>query len=216
MLKFLFRKQRQIEALIYEYLDNLSLTQKNFAEALDKLIAKASESDFDFLIDQTHKFESKADDIREEIKSLMYSKALLPESRGDIMELLEAIDEIPRRFELILHMIQLQKLVIPDFIVPDIKELIKISLESCDLMIKEIKVLFKKDNGLSGLIAAIDGNESLCDHIERHLITHIFTSDLDPFHKLQLKEIIIYMGDISDQADRVSKQVNIIRMKRQV
>lgn len=132
------------------------------------------------------------------------------------MRLLEAIDEIPRYIELILHMIQTQKLVSPDFIILDIKELIRLSLESCDLMVKQIDALLKKREGVRALLSAIDQNESHCDHIERRIIINIFDSDLDPFQKLQLKEMIVYMGEISDQADRVSKRVNIMTMKRRV
>ena len=216
MLKFLFKKQLQIESLIYDYLDNLKMTEQNFHEALNSCLKNGVCGDFDFLIKQTHKFESKADDIREEIKAVMYGKALIPESRGDIMGLLESIDEIPRILELILHMIETQKLVIPDFIVSDIKELIKISLDSCALLFKEVSVLFKKIEGLRALVSTIDHNESHCDHIERRIITKVFDSDIDPFQKLQLKEMIIHMGEISDQADRVSKRINIISMKRRV
>lgn len=216
MLKFLFKKQLQIESLIYDYLDNLKMTTQHFSEALNSCLKNGLCGDFDFLIKQTHKFESKADDIREEIKAVMYGKALIPESRGDIMGLLESIDEIPRILELILHMIETQKLVIPDFIVSDIQELIKISLDSCALLFKEISVLFKKIEGLRALVSTIDHNESHCDHIERRIITKVFDSDIDPFQKLQLKEMIIHMGEISDQADRVSKRINIISMKRRV
>ena len=216
MLKMFSKKQRQIESLIYSYLDNLKITEKRFTEALNTCLKEGVSSDFDFLAEQTHKFESKADDIREEIKALMYGKALIPESRGDIMGLLESIDEIPRIFELLLHMIETQKLVIPGFIVSDIKELIEISLESCDLLFKQVSALFKKSEELRSLVSTIDHNESHCDHIERRVITKIFDSDIDPFQKLQLKELIVNMGEISDQADRVSKRVNIISMKRHV
>ena len=48
------------------------------------------------------------------------------------------------------------------------------------------------------------------------IITKLFDSDLEPFLKLQLKEMVIVMGEISDQADRVSKRVNIMTMKRRV
>jgi len=216
MLKMFFKKQQQIESLIYSYLDNLKMTEKRFTEALNTYLKEDVCGDFDFLTEQTHKFESKADDIREEIKALMYGKALIPESRGDIMGLLESIDEIPRILEVLLYMIETQKLVIPGFIVSDIKELIEISLESCDLLFKQVEALFKKSEELKALVSRIDHNESHCDHIERRIITKIFDSDIDPFQKLQLKEMIIYMGEISDQADRVSKRVNIISMKRHV
>lgn len=47
-------------------------------------------------------------------------------------------------------------------------------------------------------------------------MTQVFDSSLDPIHKIQLKELIIAMGEISDQADRVSKRVNIMVLKRRV
>ena len=216
MLSFLFKKQQHLEALIYSYLENLEIVQSNFAKGLDLCLNAGSCEDFSFLTNQTHKFESKADDIREEINQLMYSKALIPESRGDIMVLLEAIDEIPRYFELILNMLETQKLVIPDFLIPDTLELLRISLESCSLMIKQVDVMLKKKGGVRALLATIDQNESHCDHIERRMITRIFDSEVDPFQKLQLKELVVVLGEISDQADRVSKRINIITMKRQV
>lgn len=216
MLKIFFKKQLQIESLIYDYLDNLKMSMQHFSEALNACLKDGVSSDFDFLTKQTHKFESKADDIREEIKALMYGKALIPESRGDIMGLLESMDQIPRILELILHMIETQKLAIPDFIVMDIKELVEISLDSCDLLLKQVSSLFKKNEDLENLVTTVDHNESHCDHIERRIITKVFDSDIDPFQKLQLKDMIIQMGEISDQADRVSKRINIISMKRRV
>jgi predicted phosphate transport protein (TIGR00153 family) len=216
VLKIFFKKQLQIESLIYDYLDNLKMSMQHFSEALNACLKDGVSSDFDFLTKQTHKFESKADDIREEIKALMYGKALIPESRGDIMGLLESMDQIPRILELILHMIETQKLAIPDFIVMDIKELVEISLDSCDLLLKQVSSLFKKNEDLENLVTTVDHNESHCDHIERRIITKVFDSDIDPFQKLQLKDMIIQMGEISDQADRVSKRINIISMKRRV
>ena len=216
MLTFLFKKERQLEALIYSYLENLGMTQKHFLKAIATCLNDGVCDNFSFLIEQTHKFESRADDLRLEVNELMYSRTLIPESREDIMALLEKVDEIPRSFELILNLIRMQKLHIPEFLNLDIDELIRVSIESCDLMTKQIDVFLKKKEGIRALMATIDENENHCDHIERRLITRLFESDLDSFLKLQLKEVIIAMGEISDQADRVSKQVNILAMKRRV
>lgn len=216
MFRFLFKKEQQVQQLIYQYLDNLKMAQDNFLKAMNVYFQKGCCKDFDFLIEQTHKVESKADDTRYEIETVMYAKALIPESRGDILGLLEAVDRIPGLFELILYMIQTQRLRTPDFLVLDIRELIRVSLECCDLLIKEVEVLFKKSGDIRSLVSDIDNNESLCDHIERRIITRIFDSDVDPFQKLQLKEMVIQLGEISDQADRVSRRVYIISTKRRV
>jgi len=216
MFQFLFKKEQQVEQLIYQYLDNLKMAQDNFLTAMNVYFEKGFCEDFDFLIEQTHKVESKADDTRYEIETMMYAKALIPESRGDILGLLEAIDQIPGLFELILYMIQTQRLSTPDFLVPDMKELIRVSLECCDLLIKEVEALFRKSGDIRSLVSTIDNNESHCDHIERRIITRIFDSDLEPFQKLQLKDMVIQLGEISDQTDRVSRRVHIISTKRRV
>jgi hypothetical protein len=167
-------------------------------------------------MDQTHRFESRADDLRDEINELMYSRALIPESREDVMALLERVDEIPRSFEHVLNIILTEKIALPDFLVLDVQELIRISIESCDLMAKQIDVMIKKREGIRTLMSTIDQNESHCDHIERRIIVKLFESDLEPFIKIQLKELVIVLGEISDQVDRVSKRVNIMAMKRRV
>jgi uncharacterized protein len=216
MFKFLFKKEQQLESLISQYLENLSRTQEHFVKAMDTCLDEGLCGEFAFLIEQTHKFESKADEIRDEINYLMYSRALIPESREDIMSLIEQVEVIPRIFELILHLIRAQKLKIPDIIMLDVKDLIRISVESCELMIKQIDLMLKNRQGIRALVSTIDHNESHCDHIERSLMLKVFESDMDLVHKLQLKELIIAMGEVSDQADRVSKRVNILTLKRRV
>jgi predicted phosphate transport protein (TIGR00153 family) len=146
----------------------------------------------------------------------MYSKVLIPESRGDILRLLESIDLIPTHFETVLFMIQGQKLKVPNFITPDLRELMRSSLECCDLVTRQVEAYFKKTENIKPLVSTIDSLESRCDHIEREIVRKIFASDLDPFEKLQLKELVVQMGEISDQADRVSRSVYIINIKRRV
>ena len=216
MFKFLFKKEQQLESLITQYLENLTRTQEHFVKAMDTCLDEGLCGEFAFLIEQTHKFESKADEIKEEVNVLMYSRALIPESREDIMNLIEQVEIIPRIFELVLHLIRAQKIKLPEFIKLDVKDLIRISVESCELMIKQIDLMMKNRQGIRALMATIDRNESHCDHIERSLMIKVFDSDLDKVDQLQLKELIIALGEISDQADRVSKRVNIITLKRRV
>jgi len=216
MFKFLFKKEQQLESLITQYLENLTRTQEHFVKAMDTCLDQGLCGEFAFLIEQTHKFESKADEIKEDINVLMYSRALIPESREDIMNLLEQVECIPRIFELILHLIRSQKLKLPEFIMLDVKDLIRISVESCDLMVKQIDLMLNNRQGIRALMSTIDHNESHCDHIERSLMIKVFESNIDRIDKLQLKELIIAMGEISDQADRISKRVNILNLKRRV
>ena len=216
MLDWFFKKERQVETLIYSYLENLGIIQEQFLKAMDVCLKEGVCDNFVFLVENAHKYESKADDIRDEVNLLMYGRALIPESREDIMGLLEEIDGIPRHLEQVLNLIRTQKLTVPEFLILDVRELLRVSIESCDLLIKQVGVMLRKEAGIRTLMSTIDHNESHCDHIERRIIIKIFDSNLDPFIKLQLKEMALIMGDISDQADRVSKRINIITLKRRV
>lgn len=217
MFGFLFKKKHRIEKLLYAYLDNFQLTQQSFTDALHSCILSPTQcKDFDFKIRQTHKFESKADDICEEINNLMYSKALIPESREDIMRLLEAFDKIPALFERILFATRSQGITIPEFLRLDLTELFRISLECCDLVVRQAEALLNNSEGIRSLMTTIDTNESHCDHFERRIVTKIFESDLEPYSQIQLKDLVIHIGDISDEADRVAKRINIISLKRRV
>ncbi len=217
MFKFLFKKEKQVETRIFAYLEIFEEIQANFLKSLQACLLNGSMcEDFDFHIKQTHKFESRADDIRDEINDLMYGKALIPDSRGDVMEIIASFDMIPQLFEEILYLLQTQKLDVPSFLLKDLRDLVRISLECCDLVVQQATLFFKKAEGLRAVSNTIDKNESHCDHIERRLLTKLFDSDTDPFQKLQAKELITELGKISDRADRLAKLINIVRLKRRV
>ncbi|MBU0972645.1 MAG: DUF47 family protein [Proteobacteria bacterium] len=216
MFRFFFKKDNRVEELIFDYLETFQLIQENFSNALVSCIKRQRCEKFDFLMEQTHKCESRADDIMDEVNNLMFGKALIPDFRGDIMNLLISLDKIPHFLERALFMIRYQGLVIPEAFAQDLQELIRISIESCDLVSKQVTLFLKNKAGTRALMSTIDTNESHCDHIERRIISNLFKSDLDPFFKLQFKELVINIGDISDQADRVSKLVNILTLKRRV
>jgi len=217
MFRFLFKKEQQVEILIFAYLEIFPEIQKNFLKALRACLLDGTKcEDFDFYIKQTHKFESRADDIQDEINDLMYGKALIPDARGDIMEIIASFDMIPQLFEEILYLLQTQRLEVPSFLLEDLQDLVRISLECCDLVVEQAKLFLKKAQGIRAVSNTIDKNESHCDNIERRLLTKLFDSDADPFQKLQVKELITELGKISDRADRLTKLINIVHLKRRV
>ena len=217
MFKFLFKKQHKLENLIFEYLDTLQNSRNSFDDAMRSCVLNGVMcADFDFHIQQTHKYESRADDIREEIVGLMYGKALIPESRGDILGLLATLDLIPESFEHILYDIQTQQLVIPEPLLAELEEMLGISLECCDFLFEQTRALFDKRGGIRDLAHQIDHHESHCDHIARRLLSKLFASQTDPFLKLQIKALVEKIEEISDRTDDAAKRIMIISMKRRV
>ncbi|MGD9330066.1 MAG: DUF47 family protein [Desulfobacterales bacterium] len=217
MFQFLFKKQHKVEALIFRYLEALQHSRNSFDDAMRSCVLNGVMcADFDFHIQQTHKHESRADDIREEIVGLMYGKAMIPESRGDILGLLAALDLIPECFEHILYDIQTQQLVIPEPFLAELEEMLAISLECCDFLFEQTQALFDQSSDIRQLARQIDSHESHCDHIARRLLSRLFASQAEPLLKLQIKALLEKIEDISNRADDVAKRIMIISMKRRV
>ena len=65
-------------------------------------------------------------------------------------------------------------------------------------------------------IGNIDELESEADKIEADLIEKIFSSDMDGFEKIMLRDFIKRIAQISDRAENVGDRIRIIVAKRSI
>lgn len=217
MFQFLFKKQIALEGLLNEYLHAVETAQESFFHAMETYFETGKCCpDFEFLVGETHKAESKGDDIQERITGLLLKKALIPEFRGDILTLLESMDEVPDQFDRVLYNILVQKILLQDAIKIDLKDLVTVSMEVCTLMVSSVHNLFEQKDETGKILTKADRLESQGDYIERRIISRIFESDWDPLQKILLRDLTSTLGDIADHAVHVCRQVNLITIKRRV
>jgi predicted phosphate transport protein (TIGR00153 family) len=214
---FLVRKQRHIEALVTEYLDKWAECLQEFRKGMDVYLEKGPGEDLAFAVEQTHRRESMADDLRHTIEFLMYSKALLPESRGDIMGFLEGIDRVINRAETAVYIVLNEGVELPPALVGEFRNLLTKTMQSTDLLLEAARKTFVNNPEIPSLVRAIDQKESECDRIERDLIRKVFGSvDTPDLQKILVRDLILKIGDISDQAQRVVNGIHIMSIKRRV
>lgn len=217
MFRFLFKKQRQVEALIGEYVDSLEIAQEMFLQAMETYLQTGTCSPtFEVLSLETHKAESRTDDIQEKIVRLLHEKALVPDLRGDILKLLETVDEIPDQFDRIVSSLCNERILLPEPLILDFKELLALSLEACTLMMQSVRSTLGRGERAARLLFRTDQLESQGDQIEKRIVIRIFESDWDPLQKILMRDLTQKMGDIADSAVQVCRQVNLIVTKRRV
>ena len=90
---FGWRKENIVTKMIEEYLQECEECQGLFRNSFQTYMEKSLCQEFNTLVSNTSAAESSCDDIRRKIEASMYEKALIPESRGDILRLLENIVE---------------------------------------------------------------------------------------------------------------------------
>ena len=213
---FLFKNQRHIENKFYEYMDAWKECTEAFKKGINIYLESGITEQFEYWTERTHKNESHADDLRRNLEFELYSKALLPESRGDILGLVEAIDKVINKVESVLFQILLERIELPQLMKPKLERIYNITFDCNELVYEASKSIFKNLEKIIPLSKEIDEKESECDHAERDALKTLYDSDL-PWHvKLQLKNLIIESGNITDRAESVSDRLVIFSVKRRV
>ena len=213
---FIFKKNQKLMDRLEEYLNVAQEAIDEFVIAFKHVLKKGIDEHFEVLAKQTHSKESNADDIRRGIEHEMYAKSLLPESRRDLLEIIEQLDRLPNRGESILNMFLTQQTPLLDVIKPDMTELIELSNETVKYTIEATRDCFYNTGKMKELSRLIDNNESIGDRLERKMIKTIFSTDIDTGGKLIQKEFILEVGAICDLCERVKDKLVITSIKRSI
>ena len=210
------RKQRRLQELIARYNEQVRLCLEEFQTAV---VAYCEGHDRERLAEDSvrvRRAESLADDIRREIEVLMYSKALFPESRGDILGLLETMDKVPNQAEAAVRMVLNQYLVVPDELVPSVREMVQISRHCIDEMVGAVDSLFTNSLNANAYVGKVDQLESDVDHIEEQLIRTIFSGNAEGWMKILLRDFVRKVASISDRAENTTDRIRIMVAKRSI
>ena len=212
---FFWKKERQIEREIEEYLQETEQCLSTFGQACEVYFQEGLSGPFEQLVRRTHDFERRADEKRREIETTMYDKALIPESRGDILGMLEALDLVPNKGESVLYQIWTQRMIVPDQFAGQIKELIQTNIASYGMLCRTMRHLFGDAKRVAEGTGLVREKERRSDAVEQNLIRAIFESDQDKADKILLKELVLEIGSISDLAENAADRLRIVAVKRQ-
>ena len=209
-------KQKEIQSRISEYcrsvlecLEAFQTSVKQYCERPDRQAARLAYTEI-------HKAESKADDIRDEIEVAMYSKSLFPESRGDILGLLESMDKVPNQAEATVCMLWNQNVAIPPEHFALVLQLVDLSCRAGEAMVDAAEKLFSDFTNAAVAVGKIDELESEADRIEAELIEKIFSDPVDSIATILLRDFVKHIAAISDRAENAGDRIRIIVAKRTI
>lgn len=214
--RFFTKKKNKIHRMVERYLLKIDESINLFNETVEIYFRQGFSEKFREMIQSTHLEESTADDIRREIEVSFYEKSLIPESRADIMELLESTDRVLNKAQSVLYQIETQGMQIPAVMKEDFLRLIRNNISAYRSAIEGFNALFTDIKRVREMVEEVDRKESSSDRQERDLIRKIFASGCDKFEKILLKELVIEIGRISDLSEEVTDILNIVAVKRMI
>ncbi len=213
---FLFKKNMLIKRKIEDYLSMVNETLDKYEEGMRYYLQNHIDDHFHTLVEQTHGCESKADDLRREIESELFEKSLLPEIREDIMFLIEHMDKIPNKCEKILRRIYTHNIRLPEELNGKVLELVRLGVETCRCLKGAVLDVLETCEDIKNISRRIDSDESVADKIEQELIYTLFRKDYDPVERLIYRDIILWISGLVDRAERITDQLTIFAIKREV
>ena len=214
----LFSKGKKAYELISEHLDAVLSCYDLFTQAIAKTLVTGPGPEAEALALQVDKMESKADEARHKIIKSFLEGALLPESRREVLKLIELTDEIANKSESNIRQIALQQIVFPAEIKDNILRISDKTKDQLAILRKVIESLFSNFESQVNHDELIKINtlESEIDQYEESAIKLIYNSKLELAEKYQLRDIISDMADISDIVEDISDMIEIIMVLRKV
>jgi predicted phosphate transport protein (TIGR00153 family) len=214
MQRLFFSKKHQLIEMINSYLQKASECVDIFLEAFQIYLKDQDCQVFQQLVDQINQVEAEADELRRRIEITLYEKALIPESRGDILGVLESVDKIPNKAQSVILQIDTECLFIPEQFKEDFLQLARINSQTMEDITQAVLAVFDNIKQVRKFTIEIGIKERASDTIERRLIRKVFQSAAPLGEKILLKELIIEMGNISDRAEDAGDRLTIIAAKR--
>jgi predicted phosphate transport protein (TIGR00153 family) len=210
----ILRRKIGIESEVDLFLDQVSEAGLLCKNGMDAYLRGNMEA-FTQAMTSIRNTEHKGDGLRRSIEQDLYKKTLIPESRGDVMELLEDMDALLDRFTGLIWQFEIERPDICQCFHDDFRELLLYSIEAVEADVRSCRAFFKDINSVADHIHKVVFFEKESDKVSTRLQRAIFgREDLRLSHKMHLRFFVKMVDRIADEAEDVSDRLNIYVIKR--
>ena len=210
----LFRRSRALESEIEEFLVMLSESSLMFKTAIKMYLADGYTLNFEQKLQDVNKMESDADYLRRAIETQLYAQTLIPESRGDVLGLIENLDQLLNLFESSLWAFSIEQPDIPEEFHNDFDALTDMAVQSVETLVLASRAFFRNIDAVSDHNHKVMFYEKEADKVSTKLKKAIFSSELDLSRKSQLRNFVEHIDNVPDWAEDVADRLAIYSIKR--
>lgn len=210
----ILKRKIGIEKEVDEFLDRVSEAGLLCKQGMDAYL-KGDMEVYATYLKSIRDIEHKGDALRRSLEKDLYEKTLIPESRGDVMELLEDMDALLDRYTGLIWQFDIEHPDICAEFHEDFRELLSHSVESVEADVRSCRAFFKDINSVADHIHKVSFWEKESDKVSTRLQRAIFgRKDLRLSHKMHLRFFVKQVDRIADEAEDVADRLNIYVIKR--
>jgi len=212
----LFGRTRALEKEIDDFLDKLSQGSLMFKIAIRVYLNDGCTPDFETKLQDVNKMESDADHLRRAIETKLYAQTLIPESRGDVLGLIENLDKLLNLYEGSLWAFSIEKPDIPKEFHHDFENLTDMSVQAAESLVLASRSFFRNPDAVGDHNHKVMFFEKEADKVSSKLKHAIFGSDLHLSRKTHLRNFVEHIDNVADLAEDIADRLAIYAIKRTI
>ncbi len=213
----LFNRAKSIEGNIDKYLENILKSSLIFEQGLKEYFDGRQE-DFEKRTLEIQKLESESDEIRRDIKYKLYKELLIPDARGDVLGLLETMDNVIDTAEMVMIRFSIEKPIIWPELKDDFIELTVASTKCVAELVSAARAFFREITKVADCLVKVHFWEHEADKIEERIMRKAFEGEF--IDRLSLKVHMRYFAErislLADEAEDVADRLDIYTIKRSI
>jgi len=210
---FSFGKTKALEAQVDQFLDLIIKGTLCMREAIISYLS-ADDEDFKTRLEMVRDYEHDADDLRKSTETALYTHSLIPESRADVMGLLEHLDNVIDRAKKIVQDFDVQRPDVEVGYLDQFTALTSKSVHAVEHAVDAARAFFRDESRMRDCIAKVEFYESEADRAGVRLKKIIYESDVDLARKHHLRYFADSLESLSDIAEEVADHLLIASIKR--
>ena len=211
----LFKQTKNLEQKVDKFFLLLSEASVIYRLGIRIYLREKVSEEYNKRVNHISEIESEADDLRRDIKKIIYSEMLIPDSRGDVLGLIETSDEIFSLFKNSLWSFSNETPKIGEDLVSGYRRLTNMVVKAVDELTSGCRAFFISPHLVTSYTAKVTLYEKEADKIGAALKTDIFSLDIELTEKIHLREFVDCIDCIADRAEDVADRLSIYAIKRQ-
>jgi len=211
----LFRSTKALVAQIDEFLDQVSEGAMVLRLGVAAYLEGGAEAMEERLV-EIKRIEARGDTLRREIERQLYAEALIPESRGDVLSLLERMDQLLNDCKGCLYEFKIERPDFPEELRADLLSLTGSAAQAVEAVTGTARAFFVDPRTVSEHMHKVFFFEKEADRTRTRLKETIFSSPLGLAEKMQLGEFVSLIDGLADTSENVADRLVIFAIKRSI
>ncbi len=209
-----FKNKVGIEKEIDSFLDLVSESGLLFTQGISNYL-NGNTNEFERLLDQIVETERSADMLRRSIEDLLYRRTLIPESRGDVLRIIENMDSLLGEFKGAMWRLRIEEPEIAIEFTSDLLLLADVVVKSVETVTLSVRAYFKDITSVADHMHKVSFWETEADKAATKLQMMVFRyDDYTLCQKMQIRDLVCQIEEISNQAEDMADSLAIFVIKR--